>query len=128
MKRLSLTAAVFTLAGVTLAGCSYPITYQYKMVFEVETPEGVKTAFNVVEVLIPSSGPTKARGEALYLDLGSGRRPLIALLTSHHNNKGYMVGNWGDNSPFKILAKLYGEKFTDYGHTYPLSSGQLCLI
>ena len=50
----------------------------------LDTPQGIKTAYNVVEIYgssisIPASGVMqRAKGEALYLDTGA--RPLIALL------------------------------------------------
>jgi hypothetical protein len=122
MKIFAIIAAMLTLAGgLMLTGCGRnPPGFKYKLSFAVETPDGIKTGFNVVEishasVSIPASGTmTHARGEALYLDLGPGRRPLIALLTSHRDEKG-RYGNWGEASPFNVLARLYGEKFTDYG-------------
>jgi hypothetical protein len=116
-------AAVLTLASaLMLGGCSNPPSYKYKLSFEVETPGGIKSGFNVVEishasVSIPAGGTmTHARGEALYLDLGPGQRPLIALLTSHRDGEtNKMVGHWGEVAPFNVLARLYGETFTDYG-------------
>ncbi|MGA2998307.1 hypothetical protein [Bradyrhizobium sp.] len=73
---------------VVLAGCGERTeSYRYKLTVAVNTPDGVKRASSVVEVLfgeisIPGRGILhKLRGEALYLDLGSGAKPLIALLT-----------------------------------------------
>jgi hypothetical protein len=72
---------------VVLAGWRRGETYRYKLTLSVDTPDGVKTASNVVELrYLPVNFP--AQGEmhdttwqALYLDPGPGRRPLIALLT-----------------------------------------------
>lgn len=123
MKRSAIfVIALASAALLTLSGCGNPPSYRYKLTFEVETPEGVKSAFNVVEishssVSIPASGTmTFARGEALYLDLGPGRRPLIALLTSKRDpGQATKISEWGEVAPFDILARLYGEKFKDYG-------------
>jgi hypothetical protein len=127
VKTIAFISAILTLLGwVMPAGCSFnplgsdPPGFKYKLSLAVETPDGIKTGFNVVEishasVSIPAGGTmTRARGEALYLDLGPGRRPLIALLTGHRDEKG-RYGNWGEFSPFNLLARLYGERFTDYG-------------
>ena len=61
--------------------------YRHKLTLSLDTPDGVKTGYSVVEeraamVSMPASGAAFGmKGEALYLDLGPGRRPLIALLT-----------------------------------------------
>jgi hypothetical protein len=76
-----------------LAGCAKTESYRYKLTLTVNTPEGVKRASSVVEAIfwtisIPDRGIAhKLRGEALYLDLGLGARPLIALLTSYLHPK-----------------------------------------
>jgi hypothetical protein len=82
-------------AIICLAGCGRTETYRYKLTLAVDTPEGVKRGSSVVEVLFydvsfPERGTMhKLRGEALYLDLGPGARPLIALLTSQlHRTEG----------------------------------------
>ncbi len=70
-----------------LTGCGRPTyTWRYKLTLAVETPEGVKSGHSIVEIVQGASWyentiGTVATGEALYLDLGPGRRPLIALLT-----------------------------------------------
>lgn len=67
-----------------LSGCARWETYRYKLTLAVETPQGVRSAYNVVEVTttaisVPAQGeyPT-VKGEALYLDING--KPLIALL------------------------------------------------
>ena len=65
------------------------------------------TEWGFWEVSIPARGtPHKLRGEALYLDLGPGKKPLIALLTSHlHAKPGGTIWDWpGDD----LLSRLYG--------------------
>ena len=135
MIRLVAVAAM----GICLAGCGRTETYRYKLTLAVDTPGGVKRGSSVVEVLFydvsfPERGTMhKLRGEALYLDLGPGARPLIALLTSHRqpkNTKNYadftkrirwsLDAGPGDN----ILAELYGPRSADFmdniariGHT-----------
>ena len=79
--------AVLLCVALALCGCGRSASYRYKLTLSLDTPDGVKTGFNVVElsaveVSIPARGlGFKMTGQALYLDLGPGRRPLIALLT-----------------------------------------------
>jgi hypothetical protein len=95
MPRWFLRVVGAALMILCLAGCgrSSSESYRYKLTLTVNTPDGVKRASGVVEVTfwavsIPASGIMhKLNGEALYLDLGAGRRPLIALLTSQLHPK-----------------------------------------
>jgi hypothetical protein len=79
-------AAALAIA-VALAGCGRTESYRYKLTLAVNTPEGIKRGSAVVEAIfwrvsIPDRGIMhKLRGESLYLDLGAGARPLVALLT-----------------------------------------------
>jgi hypothetical protein len=79
--------------GLCLGGCGRKEAYSYKLTLAVNTPEGIKRASSVVkvsfsDVSIPARGTMhKLHGEALYLDLGPGARPLIALLTSQLHPK-----------------------------------------
>ena len=88
-----LRLAAVVLIGVCLAGCGKSESYRYKLTLAVNTPDGIKRGSSVVEVQfwdvsIPARGTMhKLRGQALYLDLGSGARPLIALLTSQLHPK-----------------------------------------
>ena len=76
-----------------MTGCGKSESYRYKLTLAVNTPAGVKRGSSVVEVSfyevsVPARGTMhKLHGEALYLDLGSGARPLIALLTSRLHPK-----------------------------------------
>jgi hypothetical protein len=116
------------LAGmpVMLSGCG-PVVFRYKLTLALDTPDGIKSASTVTEVRyqpsiptgIPGPIPTKVDGEALYLDLGPGNRPLIAL-----RGWNISVANSGKPNPPRqdspawgqyylspcFLAKLYGEK------------------
>jgi hypothetical protein len=102
--------------SLCLAGCGRTESYRYKLTLAVNTPDGVKRGSSVVEVAfwavsIPARGVMhKLRGEALYLDLGSGKRPLIALLTSRLHPKYGKELRWTfDAGPSaKLLAPLYG--------------------
>lgn len=101
-----------------LVGCSGTASYRYKLTLAVNTPEGVKRASTIVEVLfrdvlIPARGTMHTlRGEALYLDLGPGARPLIALLTSQlHPKYGAEIRwtrDWGPSA--NLFQQLYGLK------------------
>src|SRR5690349_14853094 len=88
MMRLATIAAI-----ALLAGCGRTESYRYKLTLAVNTSDGVKRGASVVdvtfrEVSIPERGVSqKLRGEALYLDLGPGVRPLIVLLTSYLHPK-----------------------------------------
>ena len=67
-------------------------------------------------VSIPASGIMhKLNGEALYLDLGAGRRPLIALLTSQLHPKYGKDVRWSrDAGPaINLLTELYGPVLPD---------------
>jgi hypothetical protein len=113
--------AIIVCAAMALSGCGKSASYHYKLTLSVETPEGVKTGSSVTEVvghevteLLRTMVPTEQhmtfgiRGEALYLDLGPGRRPLIALLTSFlHGNNPNWTRDWGPAAPF--LLQLYGK-------------------
>jgi hypothetical protein len=88
-----LRLAAVVAIGLCLVGCGKSESYRYKLTLAVNTPEGVKRASSVVEVLfwdvsIPARGTMhKLRGEALCLDLGPGAKPLIVLLTSQLHPK-----------------------------------------
>lgn len=100
-----------------LAGCGRSESFRYKLTLAVNTPDGVKRSSSVNEwvfweVSMPARGtPHKVHGEALYLDLGPGARPLVALLTSHlHPEPGGTVWDWpGDN----MLDRLYHPNWRD---------------
>jgi hypothetical protein len=128
MKRLAVLALVAAMA-VALPGCGRTESYRYKLTLAVDTPDGVKRASSVVEALfweisIPDRGIThKLRGEALYLDLGPGARPLIALLTSYlhpqhaETDSGMRKAiRWTrDGGPgANILSELYGHSSPDF--------------
>src|SRR4051812_34727980 len=106
---------VVVVMGLCLAGCGRMETYRYKLTLAVDTPDGVKRASGVVEVLFydvsfPERGTMhKLRGEALYLDLGPGARPLIALLTSQlHPNDGNNQRWTRDAGPgTRTLSNIY---------------------
>lgn len=99
-----------------LASCGRTESYRYKLTLAVNTPDGVKRGSSVVELLfydvsIPARGTMhKLSGEALYLDLGPGRRPLIALLTSQLHPKYGKDQRWSrDGGPDdNLLSRLYG--------------------
>jgi len=77
----------------TLAGCGRQVRSRFKLTLVLDTPDGVKSASGVIQSLIwdvsyPMSGAMHAlTGEALYVDLGPGRRPLVALLTKNSERR-----------------------------------------
>lgn len=105
--------ATIVVMGICLAGCGRTEAYRYKLTLAINTPEGVKRGSSVVEVLffsvsIPAKGVMhKLRGKALYLDLGPGARPLIALLTSQlHPRYGEDLRWTRDAGPDHLLSDL----------------------
>jgi hypothetical protein len=116
MTALSLRLMAVAAMGLCLAGCGKTESYRYKLTLAVNTPEGVKRGSSVVEVLfwdvsVPARGTMhKLRGEALYLDLGPGARPLIALLTSWRHEKYGEEQYWTpDAGPgVRQMSRLYG--------------------
>ena len=106
-------AAVLSLC---LTGCGRSESSRYKLTLAVNTRDGVKRSASVGEVAhwevsIPARGVAhKLRGEALYLDLGPGNRPLIALLTRKirpHSDPAPWTQSGGPDSRFWL--RLYGE-------------------
>jgi hypothetical protein len=99
--------------SICLAGCGRSESYRYKLTLAVNTPDGIKRSSSVTEwafweVSIPARGTMhRLRGQALYLDLGPGERPLIALLTSHLHEKKNIGVVW-DWSGVGLLSKSYG--------------------
>jgi hypothetical protein len=128
---LSLLRLVAVVAiSLCLAGCGKSESYRYKLTMAVNTPEGVKRGSTVVEVLfydvsIPDRGTMhKLRGEALYLDLGPGARPLVALLTSQLHPKydhGRQLHWTRDAGPAEdLLSQLNGQALSaDYMNDLP---------
>jgi hypothetical protein len=116
-------AAVAVLA-LGLAGCGTE-SYRYKLTLAVNTPDGVKRASTVGEVQfrkvsIPERGiMNKLQGDALYLDLGPGSRPLIALLTSQLENelRPKINNDWQRGKPGWSRSAGPGGLFRIYGLT-----------
>jgi hypothetical protein len=109
---------VFLATCALLAGCGRSDSYRYKLTLSVDTPDGVKTGFSVVEmyawdVSIPARGTmSTARGEAVYVDLGPGQRPLVAVMTLYRAKKAGMI--WAERKPdSQYLLALYGEPKPD---------------
>jgi hypothetical protein len=109
-----------------LTGCARSEAYRYKLTLEVDTPQGIRTAYNVVEVTttavgIPARGEyPRVKGQALYLDING--KPLIALLDKFKysfqppqpgQSPSSALGehppwaDWGYDSPTDLLDWLY---------------------
>ena len=101
--------AVVLAMALVLLGCSK--SYRYKLTLAVNTPDGVKRASSVGEVsfqnvYFPERGIFHhLRGEALYLDLGPGAKPLVALLTNRM--RGYYGWSNGAGPRLELLSDLY---------------------
>jgi hypothetical protein len=121
MQMTPLLTRVIAVAAMSycLVGCGRVESYRYKLSLAVNTLDGVKRGSSIAEmqffdVSIPARGTMhKLSGEAIYLDLGPRRRPLIALLTHHLHSKDIRVDPWvRDGGPTEILlARLYGAKY-----------------
>jgi hypothetical protein len=117
LSRSLLRLVAIAAISLCLAGCGKTESYRYKLTLAVNTPAGVKRGSSVVEVVfwdvsIPARGTMhKLRGEALYLDLGSSARPLIALLTSQLHPKYGPEQRWTrDAGPgARQMSRLYGQ-------------------
>jgi hypothetical protein len=117
MKAKVLFLSVFC-AVLLLSGCGgRSASYRYKLTLSLNTPDGVKTGFNVVEltyfnVSIPMRGTMHTtHGQGIYIDVGPGRRPLIALL-DHIRRVSEACQNgvcnfplWSEDEPGWIIAK-----------------------
>lgn len=83
----------------------------------MNTPEGVKQASNVVEIRfygasVPARGVVHdLNGEALYLDLGAGRRPLIVSIVNQLHGFSRWSRDGGPNET--LLAPLYGIRLSE---------------
>jgi hypothetical protein len=97
-----------------LAGCSDSrASFRYKLTLSVDTPEGVKSGFSVVQVdaqdvTIPARGTmTDARGEAVYVDLGKDARPIVAAMSNLRPRRGFRLSE--GKPDIDGLLRLYGE-------------------
>ena len=119
-------------AALALAGCGRSASYRYKLTISLNTPDGVKTASVVNEVTlreiyIEGTGiADNLDGEALYLDLGPGRRPLLALVIGVCDNGfcstdfktwGELLKHWFGPIPTNMMARLYGDRISGSGRT-----------
>lgn len=115
---MNTAARLFVLfcVALALAGCGRSASYRYKLTLSLDTPEGEKTAFDVVEtrffdVSVPARGIMhESKGQAVYVDLGPGRRPLIALLTVPTDGlPGTGPRRWAFKGPIGIIADHCGD-------------------
>ncbi|MEY9524039.1 hypothetical protein ABIF70_005180 [Bradyrhizobium japonicum] len=114
------TLQALTLLAVmscALAGCGRTESYRYKLTIALNTPQGVKRGTVVAQVTFwdvsfPAQGTMhKLDGQALYLDLGPGTRPLIALLTNRLHRKYDDEIRWtGEAGPgTRLILRAYGQ-------------------
>lgn len=100
MKRGCLTALVVLAAIIGAAVLFYKIsfptyTFRYRMIVNVDTPDGVRAGASVIEInevfqpqlLAMTPSYSKVMGEAVFIDLGNGKS-VIALLASGPNGAG----------------------------------------
>lgn len=113
---LGLAAAVGVYSYMSIHSASY----RYKLTLSLNTSDGVRTGYNVVQldyfdVRFPMEGtPHKTHGQGIYIDLGPGRRPLIALLMRIPRATDPWPGGqwWQEDAPTWIApACLNAEEF-----------------
>jgi hypothetical protein len=113
IKMLAAVAFVLVVAGyVQQCQVTDTDTYRYKLTVAVNTPDGVKQDASVVGVWGGCSHlgcQHSLTGEALYVDLGAGRRPLVVPITPNYKPFGELTGNahWHEGGPGFVLEKLY---------------------
>ncbi|MDP8997090.1 MAG: hypothetical protein M3O03_08830 [Pseudomonadota bacterium] len=134
-RRKFLGLASAALCAPALAGCTLRSgTFRYRLTLSLNTPDGVKTGSVVNEVThsevygFPDGRvyPSYHRGQALFVDLGPGRKPLIALMVyscgqqqkcpdlSH--NEVMQLANWANFGPTGIFTNNPAFKVDDdYG-------------
>lgn len=128
------SAALFT---PVLVGCTLRSeTIRYKLTLSLNTPDGVKTGSVVNEVTRSEvygfphgwAYPSHQRGQALFVDMGKGRKPLIALLAERCLKSIYpfCIGEqkwkresgayWKGEGPIGILEERPGSVPSDVGY------------
>jgi hypothetical protein len=114
-----------------LGGCS-SVDFRYKLTLALKTRSGIKSGYSVVNnhafessFPIPGGGSI-ASGESVFVDLGEGRRPLIATMARTPDSRDGRL-HWGDGkvSTLGILNRLGFTHITDYGHTELLDQYRL---
>jgi hypothetical protein len=112
-----LRLAAIAVVCITVGGCGRSESYRYKLTVALNTPDGIKKTSSVVEisfwdVSIPARGTMhRLNGEALYLDLGPGKRPLVALLMYTSEVRPYRRNMpWGNETgpSDDLLSRFYG--------------------
>ena len=102
---------VLATAAVILVGCGRAESYRYKLTLAVNKRGSSIVEVTFRDVSIPARGTMhELRGEALYLDLGPGARPLIALLTRRLQPYSREERPWTpDGGPgIGRMSRLYG--------------------
>ncbi len=110
--------------SMTFSGCSTKPSYRYKMVVEVETPQGVKigTAVRAVSFHVRMEGGdmAKVRGEAVAVDLPGGQS-LFALLSGHDGFGDYSawIADWALKRPLSTNGANAGYEAGRFAEIYP---------
>lgn len=125
-------AAWLALAALMLPGCAFAEDkapdYRYRLTVEVETPEGLKTGSNVIEVRqsIGRSGSSplhsqiyrSTKGEAVAVDLPGGKT-LFALLRSDNDIE------WAAQVMHRLAPEIDGETSEDAFDNVLLTTGKV---
>lgn len=106
--RIACVAAI----SLALGGCGTrpDASYRYKLTISVETPEGMKTGSNVVELDYyrnSTGAPHRTYGQALVLDLGASGT-LVVMLTQGQREAWRLRTDWEEDDPSGIIFKKCG--------------------
>jgi hypothetical protein len=101
--------------GIMMSGCDRSYSFRYKLNIAVNSPQGIKRTSSVVEVNFTDVGISEQgtrhqlNGQALYLDLGNGAKPLVALLTKQLDPNAGSDASWsrGAGPSDRLLSRLY---------------------
>jgi len=121
MLRRRTLLLLLTLASPAFAriGWDREAQWRYKLTLTLDTSRGRRTGSSVVEIRhhetkgILEGHWASLEGEAVYVEMGSGRRPLVALLNGNRNPiwldrlKRPVDGRWRDGPRTEFVLKLY---------------------
>ncbi len=116
-RRAFLALAAIVPLALALGGCGSTEKFRYKMIVEVETPQGVRSGYAVREIVLRRSpnvpmlgadrGSINVRGEAVAVDIAPGKT-LFALLTGRHGDVDY--AGTGMMAIFRVMDRVPGRK------------------
>jgi hypothetical protein len=121
LSRRAMVRGVAASSALGLGGCDYIIgrdagTYRARLSIAVETPQGLRQAFGVIEIAYKMVGNFNGgglmsretlRGEAVFLDLGQGRHVIMLLAHGPHGE------GFDTYLPTRLFLRLAGYDAVD---------------